>query len=443
MLSTKQKLYYASCRFGTSILLNIVQVATIYIYNDHFNLDPFLNGVGNAAGKLTIAFSGFFFGWISDILPSNFRIGRRKIFMVLGAPLLAFSFIMLYIPHFFLSVSGGAIWSVFLWLLTWNSAFHFFYGFLLTPYQSWMPEITLETERMEVSGLQNTANLLAAAVGIGYSFLLAGIFEELGGLQGIGGLVLVGAAIFFAIIEIIGFIPTLLSIKERPANPPPRDILREFRVVLTNKNYVIWLIGQGIFSIGLIMVTSLALNFVKEVLGFTTVVKCLIFGALLFGTAMASFILWIKFAHLHGKRKALVVGLSWMVIVLPFTVVVGKLPLIPTDMQGYLFSIAIAIGLAAYYIFPYAIIADIADQDERVTNENRAGMYTGFNSIPLNIFQAISLGLSGLLLEFGKTGLMWLGPVAATFVLLSIPIINKGHFDPFMETTKTVTTQTS
>ncbi len=437
MLSVRQKLYYASCRFGTSILLNIVQIATIYIYNNHFNLDPFLNGLGNAAGKLTIAFSGFFFGWVSDILPSNFKWGRRKVFMWIGAPMLALSFIMLYIPHFFIPVSGSAMFTVFSWLLIWNSSFHFFYGFLLTPYQSWMPEITLETERMEMSGLQNTANLLAAAVGIGFSFLLAGIFEELGGLQGIGGTILVGAAIFFALIEMVGFIPTLLSIKERPVTPPPRDIIREFKIVLTNRNYVIWLIGQGIFSIGLIMVTSLALNFVKEVLGFTTIIKFVTFGVLLFGTAIISFGLWAKVANKFGKKNALVIGLSWMAIILPFTLVIGKLPLIPTDIQGYLFSIGIAIGLAAYYIFPYAIIADIADHDERVTAENRAGMYTGFNSIPLNIFQAISLAFSGILLSPNTLGLTWLGPVAATFVLISIPILNMGNFDPFMKETKT------
>jgi len=61
-------------------------------------------------------------------------------------------------------------------------------------------------------------------------------------------------------------------------------------------------------------------------------------------------------------------------------------------------------------------------------------MYTGFNSIPLNIFQAIALLLVGFLNnELFTFRLYLLGPIAGIFIVASIFIILLGNFDPFMK----------
>ena len=64
-------------------------------------------------------------------------------------------------------------------------------------------------------------------------------------------------------------------------------------------------------------------------------------------------------------------------------------------------------------------------------------MYTGFNSIVLNIFQAVSIFF--LVGYFGNEAfqerLYWMGPVTAIFILAAIPIIMLGNFDPFREIT--------
>ena len=39
----------------------------------------------------------------------------------------------------------------------------------------------------------------------------------------------------------------------------------------------------------------------------------------------------------------------------------------------------------------------MAEDDELRTGEKRAGMYTGFNSIPLNVFQAVAMLVSGMI----------------------------------------------
>ncbi|MCK5140933.1 MAG: MFS transporter, partial [Candidatus Heimdallarchaeota archaeon] len=159
MLTLRQKFYYGICRFGTTILLNVVFLVTFWMYNsDTVDLDPMLNGIGNAVGKLVIGLSSFFFGFLSDSLSSSTaKYGRRKLFIWIGAPLLGLSFTMLFIPHFI--IPDGSQTVLFLWLLIWNSLFHFFYGFLLTPYQSWLPELTKPEERVGVSAIMNVTNL--------------------------------------------------------------------------------------------------------------------------------------------------------------------------------------------------------------------------------------------------------------------------------------------
>ncbi|RLE76825.1 MAG: hypothetical protein DRJ44_03370 [Thermoprotei archaeon] len=89
--------------------------------------------------------------------------------MVLGAPLLAISFIMYFLPHLLIDVNDK--YSLFIYGALWNSIFHFSYALLLTPFQAWMPEITEPLERVDISALQNTANLIANAVGVIMGFI--------------------------------------------------------------------------------------------------------------------------------------------------------------------------------------------------------------------------------------------------------------------------------
>ena len=244
-----------------------------------------------------------------------------------------------------------------------------------------MPEITSEDERVEVSALQNTFNIFASIVGIGLSFALGGFLAE-EGLLGFGGTLLLILVFTFSTIEMIVFIPTILTIPEKPVQRKERDLIREIKIVLQNKNYVLWFTGQGIFSIGLILVTTLAMDFIKDVLQFDEPIKFILFGASLLGTMILAFPFWIHVARKWGKKRALITGLIWLVAILPLTRIIGNLDFIDVDIQGYIFGVLVAIGLSAYYLFPYAIIADIADKDERDTTENRAGMYTGFVSVP-------------------------------------------------------------
>ena len=123
--------------------------------------------------------------------------------------------------------------------------------------------------------------------------------------------------------------------------------------------------------------------------------------------------------------------------VLPLMSVIGFINLgIPPQYLAFLFGILISIGLAGYYVLPYAIVADIVKADQIETGDtSRAGLYYGFEALPLNLFQFVGYLLIGVLLEQSKItnylgttfsiGYIEFGPLSAIFVIISLIIFIK------------------
>ncbi|MFX0210829.1 MAG: MFS transporter, partial [Candidatus Hodarchaeota archaeon] len=106
MLTYKEKLSYGIGRLGSSITMDMADLFTGYVYYAFFGLEEnaFLAFLGVAFGKIVIAFTSYFSGYISD--RTQTRWGRRRPFVILGAPLLAIAFFFLYSPHLILPLLG-------------------------------------------------------------------------------------------------------------------------------------------------------------------------------------------------------------------------------------------------------------------------------------------------------------------------------------------------
>ncbi|MFX0016281.1 MAG: MFS transporter [Promethearchaeota archaeon] len=476
MLKFKEKVSYGIGRLGSSITMDLADLFTGYVYYAFFGLgeNPFLAFLGVAIGKIVIAFSSYFSGYISD--RTKTRWGRRKPYVILGAPLLAIAFFFLYSPHLILPLIGlgNETLEVFSYLIFFNSLYQGLYGFLLTPFQSWMPEITSTDERLEISGYQNTVNLIAFIIGAGSAFLLPGL---LGGsaddlkkrlettnsiftfLTNKEVLTIILPLIigFFSFLVVIFFIPSLIEIKAREVFIPQPNIREELKVVLGNKNYVSWTIARGFISVALSITMGIVLTWIDKALYFTGIIEYLLFGITLLGVVFSGFVLWGRFGNRQGKTNSYIYSGIWMAVWLPFTLVVGQIEIIsqilPVLLQAILFVIFAGIGVSGFYLLPYAIVADIAEEDERRTGESRAGMYYGFESIPLNFFQVIGYLIVGYLLQENfpfniptlpiftdwqdhtySLGLILWGPLAAIFILISVVIFWKYvNADPLKE----------
>jgi Na+/melibiose symporter-like transporter len=96
---------------------------------------------------------------------------------------------------------------------------------------------------------------------------------------------------------------------------------------------------------------------------------------------------------------------------------------------GIIFIIIVATSLAGWYLFPYILYADIAEDDEKSTGELKAGIYTGFPSIILNLFQAVGAFLIGAIFSLPdisptgdfsySSGLIFFGPIVSGILLIS------------------------
>jgi Na+/melibiose symporter-like transporter len=299
-----------------------------------------------------------------------------------------------------------------------------------------MPEVTEPEERPSVSAWQNGANFAAYGLGIAGSFLLPSILPK--GLLSTPLLILI---LVIVLIELIGFVPVLTKIHGEGKFIKQPSFRRDYGFALRHRNYIGWFFVQGILSFAFIMTESIALVYLNSVAKFT-LMQYVMFLVVFLVVIFAFFVIWPALIKRRGKRYTLAVSLLIAMVAYPFILFVGQVPgfPLPTYLQVYIVLAFIATGLAGYFLLPYIVYADFAQVDQIKTGEGRAGVYTGFSSIPLNIFQALSTVLLGFLLGLpnvpGQTfseGLLWWGPVSSLFIILGLIVLRATNIDPDFE----------
>ena len=349
---------------------------------------------------------------------------------------MAISFVLVFSPNLFLA-SDNVIGLFFYATIT-LSLFKVFYGMTMTPFQSWMPELTEPEERPEVSSWQNVANFLGFVIGTFGTALLA--------IQGVGwGLPreILYMIIAFVSIELLGFIPSLRGLHKEGKFIPQPSIKKDLRRILHDSDFVGWLVAQGLLSVGVALVVSTAFVYISQFLTFS-VMEFIIFGVELLSVVIVFFLIYQFTIRKVGKRITLQLAMMLAAVSLPFTLVIR------TSSAAFILLAFVGAGIAGYYLLPYIVYADFAHKDEIMTGEGRAGFYTSFPSIPLNGMQAISAFLWGLIFNLpdivvvtGKKAVMvteghlfW-GPVAALFMFLSAVVLFKVDIDPDFKKLKT------
>lgn len=427
MLSRGQKVYFGMARLGPSIMLDMLGLATFLFYFSIQSLPAIYTGSALALSYLSIMASELIFGNLSDRTPTK-RWGRRKPYIIIGAPLMAFSFLLVFSPHLF--VSQGDVIGLFFYATITLSLFKVFYGMTMTPFQAWMPEITEPEERPAVSSWQNIANFIGFVVGTFGTILLATL--SIGwGLPDTILFMILG----FIGITILGFIPSLKWLQKEGQYIPQPSIIKDLREALRDRDYVGWLVAQGLLSVGIAIIVSTTFPYINDYLLFG-MTELIIFGVELLSVVFVFFIIYQYSIKKKGKRFTLQFSMMLTVLSLPFTL------LITNSTGGFLLLAFAGAGVAGYYLFPYIIYADFAHKNEIQTGEGRAGFYTSFPSIPLNGMQAFSAFLLGLIFSlpdvipvpgdsaFVSQGYLLWGPIASLFMFLSVLVLFKVNIDP-------------
>ncbi|MEM2142008.1 MAG: MFS transporter [Candidatus Thorarchaeota archaeon] len=438
MLPLSGKIAYGMGRFGSSLLLTLLSLTSFLVYGTVFELNWFLAGVALGISYVIIGLTHWLTGYYSDKLISP--LGRRKPFVIVGAPGLAISGIMVFIPDRFIDItSPGIELSVFLYYLVFLGLFKFFYAFLLTAYQAWLPEITDEVERPLVSSMQNVSNWLANGIGVVFAFITPLLFVTSPPALSELGLTMF---VVFAVVEILFYLPSIVLIRERPGlTVPQRNLVYETRVALQNRTFVVWTLVVGFLSFSFSAITAQVVGFAQKVLMLNTI-ELLLPPALSFlGGIIIFLFVWLRAIRRYGKKRTMMLSLVLLTLLLPLTpVVAAATSLMSSQILAVMWLVPVGACMAVYYIMSYIVPADIAQVDEILTQESRSGIYTGFIGVPLNFFQAWASILLGLFMDFTKSstgsdvfGLTWWGPVFAPFLLIAAYFLLKIDIDPDFE----------
>lgn len=228
------------------------------------------------------------------------------------------------------------------------------------------------------------------------------------------------------------YLPAYIRIKEPKIYLKQPNIIRDIKIIISNTNYMYWIFARGVMSIGLTIVLTTILGFLSDYLALTSIRYLgAALGVML--VILIAFGLWSFMSKIWGIKKSFTA--SGIVLIVPLSLLILLLYIGDQDLKqllGIVFLTVGGIGLSGYWLFNYAILANIIDADTRARGESRAGSYTGFDSIVLNIFQATGYVMVGYIFAiFGDTlGYVYWAPISAIFVLIGLIIFLKVEPEP-------------
>jgi Na+/melibiose symporter-like transporter len=423
--NNRRKLTYAMPRLGSSLVLGIEGFAFFNLYYSGYGVPATLVTLAQAIGFIVIGLSQFFIPWLSDVKFT--RWGRRKPYIVAFTPILGISFIFLFLPSYMVPNLNDKI-AIFVWFLVWDIIFKISYS-MTTIYQAWLAEQFEITERPAVSQFQNIFLWIGnGAMGIASLLVIPKFVDQLKinvyTSPPIDYLLLI---ILFGVIAIVLFFLVALLMPTEPHYKIETKPWENFKKVLKNRNYLYVILMIGISSLAWSIVTDVMLTYSSDVLDLGGTDYYIIAAFLIIGILVFLYI-WRKLISEKGKKQTLLYIFLFGAIFLIFTFM-GLIPLGSGLVFGIIFIIGIAGMLGGWYLFPYIIYADIAEDDEKSTGELKAGTYAGYPAIILNIFQAFGVFVLGVaidalpLLKVGSLeyslGLIVWGPICSIILLIS------------------------
>ncbi|MFN3233576.1 MAG: MFS transporter [Alphaproteobacteria bacterium] len=325
-------------------------------------------------------FTDALIGRVSDKTRSRF--GRRRIWMVIGIPLMIFGTYKLYLP-------SGPIdgWYFFIWAMV----MRFGWTLLTIPYWSWGAELSPDyQERSRITGSRAASGLIGTL--LIWAVLLVGLFGfDMGGTT--ASVNLIGIVIIIALPITVGLAVWRV---------PERQDISPTTIPIWEGVKLMWQNGplKRLILAFLVGYTSFAITFQLYIFYVTSILQA--GSAWIWLLSMTTFIgvlavpVWVTISKRTGKHRAWGAALIISAIVGPLYLLLG-----PGDV---LYAIPILIVLAfasgTFDAMPNSMKADVIDLDTVMTGEDRAALYFSAWAFTQKLAQTIAgyLTLQGLAL---------------------------------------------
>jgi len=387
VLTPTRRVLYSLGTFGSSLLHQTVLLWVFYFYAPPADqglparVAPAMLGLAIGLGRVVDALADPMVAHWSDRLRG--RAGRRRPFILAGAPVLALSFALVWRPP-----DAAVTTANFVYLAGVLGVFYFVLTLVLNPYMALLPEVTHEgKDRISTAAWQAVFSLGGTAVAFAASAYLATRW-------GFGGMGLLLAA--------AGVLPLLaagLAVQERAVDAPPTDFGPAMRTVVGCRPFRIFIVGFALLWLGLSMVQlSLALV-VTVLMGLPRAAVGTVLAASVVGTIAAMPLITVA-AHRIGSHRTLLAAMTASGLLLPLIASIGLWPAgVPVATQGYVLMALAGPVLAALFTLPNAILADITQDVARERGQRVEGMFFAFQGLILNGATSISAALLGGILQ--------------------------------------------
>jgi sugar (glycoside-pentoside-hexuronide) transporter len=430
-LSVKTLISYSSSMIGLNGMSTMISLTLMFFYADTLKVGPAVVGTMMALGQVWDAITDPVLGYLSDHTP--WKWGRRRPYILLGAPLAAVSFFLLFSPPEKLSVNMIPIFLALVYILFLTSR-----TIWETPYFALAPELTLDyDERTRLSAYQQVFASFGDILGTMAPVILIAYFAvERDGYSFLG--------MGIGIIAICAAVSSYAGTRENPALPKRSklSLLQSLRATLSNRPYVMLVLTSSCTAIS--NYTTIAVTrFIVKYWFQRPDLEPWFFGAFFIGV-FVSIPLWIKLTGRVGKKAAYIFAMVTYSIILWLIMLLGQDDYI---LYGVCMVIAGAFNIALWLIAG-SIVPDIIEWDQLRVKERREGAYYGTWTLirkgaiggaffivgpTLSFFgyqpdvEQTELALLGIRLLFGPIPSVLL--ILGVIIFLKFPITKEVHAD--------------
>lgn len=374
-------------------------------------------GLIAAAGRIFDAFSDPWIAGKSD--RSHNKNGRRIPFMKKAAIPLGIVTVLMFVSP----VNGiSGINAAFLFVM--SILFYLFLTIYCTPYNALIPVLGKTQEnRINLS----TFISVTFFVGTGIAYLLPNIASIFEPTFGYVGSLRLSIGILSAIGVLCALVPSVF-IKEKDYDnvavshtPAFKSLVKTFK----NPDFRTFVASDVLYWIALTIFQTGLPFYITVLMKLDAGMSFLLFAIM----TMLSLVFYVPVNMLskkYGKKKLVVFALVFYGLVFLLTSFSGQLG-VNGLVNGILVSALAAIPMAILGILPQAIVADVAEYDSKITNENREGMFYAARTFAFKLGQSFALILFTSLAKIGANGFGYRvsAIVAAVLCLLGSFILMK------------------
>ena len=390
----KKKLAFASADIFGGGSFNIINFLYPGFLAITVGISPYWIGVVVLVARMRDAITDPLMGHISDRTES--RMGKRRIYLVIAAPLVLISMYLLFFPYSF-SSTGLRVVAVLVSYLIFTTV----QTSVMIPYYSLSSEITSDYQkRASYNSYRLGFSIFSSILCVAVPGIIVGMFgDKVIGYQVMSltfGLLFGLSVLFtglFAREEIKSpIVETKLSIKEMAKPLGLRPFRQYLGMFLVLQMSMAIMSGLFFFYVDFYIVKS------ETLVGNTTVVG-LIAAALMFSMQIVALPIYLKIIAKKGKTYAYRFGgLLWIITAL-------FIFLIPADVNPivlYLLAAFMGFGISGPGLVPHTMYGDVVDAGQIKFTDRLDGQMSGFTNFINKIAQAI--GLAFVMFLIGLAG---------------------------------------